>query len=410
MIAAWPARLQLPSIRQRSATLAPSRNHHGRRTMNPDRVTDAHPAAIDWSTPPEYVDTASALADLLPTLRIQIAIAVDTEFMREDTCFAKLALIQLGVAGRVLLLDPVALGNALDRRLVDAMPLAVLHSPGEDYGVLTHVLGASPARCFDTQVAAPFAGLAPNLGLRELLRQVLGIELAKDQTRSDWLKRPLSADQLRYAADDVRYLLPLYAELKARVEARGQQAWCEDECRRLRAVGVDDTPEAQPHWHFRRAEELSEPAQRRLFQLLHWREQRARETNRPRNWIAPPALLWSLAERAPGSVAAIEQLLSAQQLTGGPRRASALLAALHAEQPELQARWSPAPSGLHGTAKLRLQRLRQHAELRATALGLPLEMLAPRRLLEPLARDRRLPAAYAGWRAEALALTAELLT
>lgn len=358
---------------------------------------------------PEYIDSAAALADLLPTLRAQAAIAVDTEFMREDTCFAKLALIQIGLPGRLLLLDPVALGAALDRSLVDAMPLAVLHAPGEDYGVLTHVLGASPARCFDTQVAAPFAGLAPNLGLRELLKQVLGIALAKDQTRSDWLKRPLSVDQLRYAADDVRYLLPLYAELKTRVEARGQLAWCEDECRRLRAIGVDDTPEAQPHWHFRRAEELPELAQRRLFQMLHWREQRARETNRPRNWIAPHALLWTLAERAPDSVAAVEQLLSSLQLTGGAKRAGALLAALTADQPALQASWAPAPSGLYGAAKLRFQRLRQHAELRATALGLPIEMLAPRRLLEPLARDRQLPAAYAGWRSEALAVTAELL-
>jgi ribonuclease D len=374
--------------------------------MNVDRVIEPASAAAD---PHELVSEPERLPQLLELLAGEGAVAMDTEFMREDTCFARLALVQLGCAGRVFLLDPVLLGAALDRRLPEALALAVLHSPGEDYGVLMHVLGAAPARTFDTQAAAPFAGLAANLGLRELLRQVLGIELNKDQTRSDWLKRPLTPEQLRYAADDVRYLLPLHAALGERIAARGQASWCEDECRRLRAIGVDEAPDPQPHWQFRRGDELPEAAQRRLYQLLHWREQRARESDRPRNWIAPPALLWSLAERNPQTAAEVERQLAELKLGGGSRRASTLLAALAADRTELLTKFQPAPAAIVGAAKLRFQQLRHHAEQQAQQHGLPVEVLAPRRLLEPLARDRRWPVQFQGWREEALALPAGTL-
>lgn len=374
--------------------------------MNVDRVIEPGGVAADAH---ELVMTADRLEALLEALATEPVVAMDTEFMREDTCYARLALVQLTCAGRVFLLDPAALGSALDRRLPLAIGHAVLHSPGEDYGVLMHALGAAPERTFDTQAAAPFAGLKANLGLRELLRQVLDIELSKDQTRSDWLKRPLTGDQLRYAADDVRHLLPLHAALLQRIQARGQLAWCEDECSRLRRIGIEDRPDPQPHWQFRRADELSAAGQRRLYQLLHWREQRARETDRPRNWIAPPALLWALAEQDPDSVAAIEQLLSSLKLNGGARRCGSLLEALRADQAELQAQFEMAPASLAGSAKLRFQQLRHHAEQQAQQLALPIEVLAPRRLLEPLARDRRWPEAFRGWREEALALPSDLL-
>lgn len=329
-------------------------------------------------------------------------VALDTEFLREETYFARLALVQIGLPTRIALVDPSCVAGDAGAGLVHAIGEAVLHAPGEDYGVLMHTFGAAPTRTFDSQIAAAFAGLAPSLGLRELLRQLMGVDLPKDQTRSDWLRRPLSADQQRYAADDVRYLLPMRELLLARLEERGHTAWCEDECRRMRAIGCETTSDPQPHWSFRRADELDPAAQRRLYRLLHWRELRARASNKPRNWLAPPALLLALAQSGPENAAEVARILTALKLPAASKRCESLLAALQPAEPALETAFLPAPAQLDGAAKRRFNQLKADAEQRALKLALPIELLAPRRLLEPLARDQQWPESWRGWREQAL--------
>jgi ribonuclease D len=361
----------------------------------------------------ELVTTSEAAAALCERLAAQEVVAIDTEFMREDTYFPLLALIQIGMGsgGQIYLVDPVALPQReVLGDVVRALPMSVLHSPGEDYGVLLHATGALPKHTLDTQIAAAFAGLAPGLGLRELLRQVLEIALDKDQTRSNWLKRPLSSQQLSYAADDVRYLLPLQERLQLLIAERGFNAWCMDECRRMREQGADASLDAQPHWNFRRADELPEAAQRRLYHLLHWREQKARSSDKPRNWIAPPLLLLALAERGPGDVGTVESLLESLRIAGGKRRASALLEVLQTIDPELDSRFLAAPAAFAGALKRRYSALREAAEKRALELNLPIDLLAPRRVLEPWLREGAIPVAWRGWREEALAGVLDTVT
>lgn len=351
----------------------------------------------------QVLRTAADVSDLSAHLAGQPAIALDTEFMREDTYFPQLALLQIGCGRDIYLIDPVALAQPqVLCALLQALPLSVLHSPGEDYGVLLHACTATPTDTRDTQIAAAFAGLGPSLGLRDLLLRVLDIHLDKDQTRSNWLQRPLSPQQLAYAADDVRHLLPLHEQLLQRIRERGQLAWFVDECRRLREAGTQTSTETQPHFSFRRADELTEDAQRRLYRLLHWREQRARATDRPRNWIAPPALLLALAERQVHQASDIETLLGKLAIGGGRRRAESLLEALQHADAELEARFQPAPAPLAGADKKRYSALRLAVEKRASELQLPMELLGPRRLLEPLLRDGRLAPGWDGWRREAL--------
>ena len=155
----------------------------------------ATPAALDaWLA--AHPDNASGPID---------RICLDTEFMRTNTFFARLALIQIGVAGAIALVDAPALAHmpGLAARLLSERSVCVMHSASEDLEALSAILPAGPAHLFDTQIAAAMVGLGPGLSYQKLVAALLGIDLPKSETRSDWLQRPLSASQLEYTANHV---------------------------------------------------------------------------------------------------------------------------------------------------------------------------------------------------------------
>jgi ribonuclease D len=142
-------------------------------------------------------------------------IGLDTEFIRERTYWPQLALVQLAVDDHILLIDPLAPGvaDALRPLLTDRSVLKVMHSAGEDLVAFGHTCGVLPAPLFDTQTAAALAGVGGGIGYQRLVQELLGIALPKGETRSDWLRRPLSAAQLDYAAEDVNHLFALHDAL-----------------------------------------------------------------------------------------------------------------------------------------------------------------------------------------------------
>jgi len=346
-----------------------------------------------------WIEAEDQLGDLL--VQAPEAWAVDTEFMREQTYYPQLALLQISDGTTVWLLDPLKLPAAAMLQAVRRAAPCLLYAASEDLSVFEYALGWRPNTIVDAQVAAAFLGLGPALSLRDILLQRLDVMVDKSETRSNWLQRPLSEQQRLYAASDVAWLHKLWAPLEQMLSERGFSAWFRDECRRL-CARVSLVIEAQPHWSLRSNRELPEDVQRRLFRLLHWRDQLARESDRPRNWIAPPALLFALAERNPRELGQVVAILQKLQLPGTERRARTLLGGLCEARAE-EAHFLAAPAPLDRAQRALAAQFKQWVEKRATELGIPPELLAPRRLLDALARNQaQWPDEFTGWRQEAL--------
>jgi ribonuclease D len=343
----------------------------------------------------QWIDRPPQLQQLQRWLALP-AIAMDTEFMREKTYFPELALVQLGHNEDVLLIDAPALGPA--QPLIDLLqsaPLKVMHSASEDLQAFQHTYGCLPRPLFDTQIAAGLCGLDPALSYQKLAAQLCQVTLEKGETRSDWLRRPLSEAQMRYAADDVRYLLEPARILGERLDALERRPWLDEDCERAlrQAVEADDP---HPHMAVRPAQGLPAPAQARLRRLLRWREQAARASNRPRNWVLEAGLALDLAQSAPMSRERFESLLDANPKA--PRRRRDELFELVMREPDAEELDIPLAELPGPAEREQLRKLQAGVAERAKALGIHETVLASRRHLETLLREGRWSNHLSGWR------------
>lgn len=227
-------------------------------------------------------------------------LAIDTEFIRTNTFYPKIGLIQLNDSTASYLIDPLCITNwdkftALFSK--DATEFCV-HSCSEDLNLLHTTLAAVPHRIFDSQLAAAFLGLGFSLSYQGLVKLLLGQDIPKDETRSDWLRRPLSNTQLEYAANDVCYLLSLRTALMEQLQSKNVLAWFKEEC--ALQIEIAGEYENKENWKnvytgISNAWKLDDEKLERLQQLCYWRELKARERNKPRNWIAKDNDLFNLA-------------------------------------------------------------------------------------------------------------------
>ncbi len=347
------------------------------------------------------VTTPAALGAIAGELATQRAIALDTEFMRERTYHPQLCLLQLAWADGATCIDPLALPDLAPLRtvLTGAPAVKVLHASRQDLEALLPAIGMVRP-LFDTQIAAALAGESAQIGYAELVRRVLGIELAKAHTRADWSRRPLSAEQLEYALDDVRHLLPLQAALEARLAALGRLDWLAEELAGLEdpaALAVD------PEQAWRRIKGCGglDPGRERLLRALGaWRERRAIERNLPRGWILEDGLVREIVLRVPRSRAALAALpgMPAGLIERGGAQLLALVQAAEIPDPA-PALARPRPDA-HRSAQLK--RLTEVLRGTASELGLSPEVLATRRDLEQLLDRRDECPALRGWRRAAV--------
>ena len=237
-------------------------------------------------------------------------LAVDTEFMRESTYRAQLCLVQIASDTDCYLVDPLAgLDLApLFATLADRARPKILHAARQDLEVLLQTGGFVPAPVFDTQVAAALLGLPPQAGYAELVARQLGHSIDKGQTRTDWSRRPLSAAQLAYAADDVHHLLQLHTELAMALEARGRSAWHAEECAALENPALYRTEPGDAWRRFKGLGRLRPPEQSVARALAAWREERAIASDKPRGWILTDEAVLALATLAPTTMAELEQV------------------------------------------------------------------------------------------------------
>jgi len=339
------------------------------------------------------------LAELAARLADAGAVALDTEFLRERTYRAELCLLQLADEHGAVCVDPLALVDLspLAPPLKAPAPRIVMHASRQDIEVLLPAVGlVRPV--FDTQIAAALAGMPAQIGYAELVRRVLGVELAKAHTRTDWSARPLSAEQLCYAIDDVRYLLPLAEHLERQLERLGRSAWLAEELAALADPGAYTVEPTSAWLRVKGLRGLEGPRARLARELAAWRERRAIERNRPRGWILDDASLREIVAAAPRSLA---ELAAVPGVPAGVLRACAaeILGSVRAaELPEElppvggRSRPDPAKSAL-------LKKLGGIQRAVAEALALSPEVLATRRDLERLVEGERedVPP-LSGWR------------
>lgn len=351
----------------------------------------------------KIITTAAGLLDLLGDLQGEAAIGLDTEFMRERTYRAELCLLQLTSRRGPVCVDPLAVPDltSLTAVLGPAGPPVVLHAGRQDLEVLVPLLGPL-APLFDTQVAAALCGHPAQVGYAELVRRVFGHEVPKGQTRTDWSRRPLSTEQVDYALDDVRHLLPLREALLDTLETLGRSGWLAEELaalERLDVVAVD----AERAWlRFRGVEGWDEGRLRLLKALAAWRERRAVARNRPRGWILDDAVLREMVMRPPRSR---EALANIEGMPEGVVKHSGdeLLTLVEGAQvpdppPPLPRRERPDPALV-----ARTKRLAEIVQGAAQELSVATEVLATRRALDEIARGTDPADTLGGWRAGVLA-------
>lgn len=237
-------------------------------------------------------------------------LALDTEFMREKTYYAKLCLLQFAVEDNAWIVDPLQtddMGPLLEV-LADRSVMKVLHAGGQDLEILNRLGGSPPAPVFDTQTAATLAGFPAQVGYARLVKQLFDVDIDKSDTYTDWGRRPLTPAQIEYALADVRYLTPAYRLLTERLERDGRLSWLDADLARLSdpATYADDADEQ--YRRIKRASSLSRRQLGVLQQVTAWREREARRRDLPRRWIVGDETLIEVARRAPADAAALGSL------------------------------------------------------------------------------------------------------
>jgi ribonuclease D len=259
----------------------------------------------------QMIETARELRALVTRIADEPCVALDTEFVWERTYYARLGLIQLALrGGECFLVDTVALTDLapLGAVVADSRIEKILHDAPQDLMILRRATGASARRVFDTRLAAGFAGLSCETSLQNLLADLLGVQLPKGHTRADWMARPLSGEQLQYAADDVRYLPRAAALLRDRARAAGVESWLNEELELLDASALyEERGPEESYLRIRAATSLRPRGLAVLRELAAWRESEARTADLPRRRVADDPELVCVARALPREAADLAQ-------------------------------------------------------------------------------------------------------
>lgn len=348
----------------------------------------------------EFIDKAADAASLAREWSGVRQLAVDTEFLRESTYRARLCLMQVSDGERVACLDMLALdgpGPFADL-LLDPSVRKVFHSARQDLEVLNEHLGHVPAPIWDTQIAAAMLGHPDQVGYTQLTGAELGVTLPKDHARTDWTRRPLSHEQLQYAAADVRWLLPLAERLENELAQLGRGEWATAENAALCAPELYAFDAAGAWRRLKGAGQLEGAPLTRAAALAEWREEEARRADRPRRWIIKDETIVALATRAPREPAELEQVEGLPRAL--LRRHGETLLRIVRDSDAAPPPERPAAGRLEPAEERRARRLMDRLREIARHQRISAPLLATRRDIEALVQGQRdLPLLH-GWRRE----------
>jgi len=326
-------------------------------------------------------------------------VAVDTEFLREKTYSAKLCLVQLGIGDDQYCIDVLAIADlsALKQLLSDHSVLKLFHAARQDMEVLYQAFGLLPKPIFDTQLAAAFCGSDMQIGYGALVLEVTGVDLPKTQSRTDWTRRPLSAEQVSYAGEDVAHLEALYRKTKEQLKNQRKTAWYEEE---IEGYYELDKYHVEPALAYKRLSggSLKVKQQYVLKALAEWREATAQKKDIPRTWVLRDDKLFDLVIQSPSSEEKIRDMGVFGRKSSGSLAAQALeviRSAPLANEP-LWRKVEPLTKHEKSLCSRLMKQLSGLSEQKQIAQAL----LGTRKDMESLYRHRQSKKLLRGWRKE----------
>lgn len=257
----------------------------------------------------QYIDSDEQLGALCLTLKDTPWLAIDTEFQREKTYRSILALIQIATPELVAIIDPLECDiNPLLDVLYDEGILKIFHAARQDQEIFFDWRGSPLSPVFDTQLAAPILGLPEQAGYGRIVEDMLGVQLSKAHSRTDWLRRPLSEEQIRYAADDVIYLAKLYPLMEKQLIEKDRLAWLAPTFAKLCKTSLYTNPPELAWKRIRAAKRLKGASLSCLQQLAAWREALAQQKNIPRGWLVKDEMLIEISKMKPSNSSSLSSI------------------------------------------------------------------------------------------------------
>lgn len=371
-------------------------------TPNIDALLDrADDAAVTW------VDEQSQLDEVIEALKVCGRVALDTEFIKRDTYYPRLALVQLNVGDHIYLLDAPQLQLQDFWQVLSEVDIAIWHACGEDLGIFYLLSGCPPLNnIFDTQIALSYLTGQLQMGYQQALDKQLDMHIDKEQSQSDWLQRPLSAEQERYAIDDVRFLPALYLSLEYELKQQGLYHYVWEDCQ----LYAHDLYEAQhiadDAMYLTMADYRYNSQQMAILQAVAtWREQLARATNQPRTFVLKKQAMREILTEKPTTMRELAQKTTihrqvlrryGEELLSVIKDAKALPASEHPER-------LVAP--YRSKNKVLLKAVQQAIDEEAMQVDVPASVLMRKKwlaqLYEVIALDKPLsemPEGLKGWR------------
>lgn len=333
-------------------------------------------------------------------------LALDTEFIRVDTFYPKAALIQIQDDQGCWLIDPLKINDwSAFRQVLQAdSVLKVLHACSEDLDVFAKLIGALPQPMMDTQVALAFLGETLSVGYQRMVENWLQISLQKEETRSDWLQRPLTQSQCAYAAADVYYLYQIWPKIEQKLQEQQREAWCYQECAQIIHL-AQQTPDDEFYFlRVKQAWKLNQEQLAVLQVLAAWREQEVRQRNIPRGRLLSDNLLWLISLKLPANRMELSRIEGIRHSTL-KKDGDDVLELIDIARNRAQAMWPaslPSPIGhpYREWSKAMKKLVRQVAE----AHNVPPELLVRKRQMEQVLNRairgelNTIPEEWQGWR------------
>jgi len=278
----------------------------------------------------QMITTTSELTALCETLAKSDYVAVDTEFLREQTFWPLLCLVQLAGPGAEAVVDPLAPGldlTPLYKLMADTSTVKVFHAARQDIEIFFLKAGVVPTPVVDTQVAAMVCGFGDSISYVNLVKKTTGADLDKTSRFTDWSRRPLSPKQLDYALADVTYLRNVYVHLKAMLEKTGRTPWLHEEMDTLTNPATYDTSPDHA-WQRLKLRVKSRKSLAVLIELAAWRERLAQTLDVPRSRVLRDDALYDIANQTPASTEALGQLRTLSDGFARSQRAKEIIEAV----------------------------------------------------------------------------------
>ncbi|NTW28550.1 MAG: ribonuclease D [Coriobacteriia bacterium] len=351
-----------------------------------------------------YVTDTGTLCELVAQLRKAPIVAIDTEFMRERTYYAKLCLIQVASDDVAAIIDPLVIDDLspLGALLADPAVVKVFHSGSQDLEIFYRLCGEATMPVFDTQIAATLAGFPQQVGYGALVKEMMDVTLDKSDTYTDWAKRPLSETQVEYALNDVRYLPEMYRRLCTTLKRDGRLDWLASNFAHLENPA---TYMADPLEQWRRVKRVSSLNRRQLAvarEVAAWRELEAQRRDIPKRWLIGDESIIEIARRVPKTVPELMAIRGVADKIGAVAQKSVIesvargLAVPDDELPALKKRRKPL-----GDIDAAVDLMVAIVRLRARERDVAMPLLASRDDLEHLAAgERETSPLLEGWRKE----------